>query len=177
MVFEKIKHKNFDWTLLLLILFFVIIKAFTPYPYHFITMDEPKYLALVKNFPHYVLFNKNFSLDYPPFYPFVIKIFSEIFPDYIAGLVVSQLSALGYLIIGILLLKLFKVDKWIIYIITIFLSFSWLSYYWGNLIYKEGFFTFLILSFFYFLFKSIETSQKKIYTNIKCLWSVCCIYY
>jgi hypothetical protein len=161
MVFEKIKYKNFDWNLLLLVLFFVIIKSFTPYPYHFITMDEPKYLTLVKNFPHYFIFNKNFCLDYPPFYPFVIKIFSMVFPDYIAGLLVSQLSALGCLIMSIFLLKLFKVEKRIIYTTTIFLSFSWLLYYWSNLIYKEIFFTFLILSLFYFLFKSMETSQKK----------------
>jgi len=138
------------------ILFFsIVIKFFPSSPYLFISMDEPKYLKLAKNLPFYVLFNRNFYISHPPFYPFVIKLFSFIVPDHIAGLLVSQFSTAGLILLSFSLFKVLKVEDNILIISFLFLSFSHLLYYWTNMIYKETFFAFLMYLFIFIFILSL----------------------
>ena len=142
------ENKRNDGTILLLLLvFFAVIKFFSASPCLFISMDGAKYLKLAENLPSYVLFNRDFYISHPPFYPFVIKLLGLIMPAHIAGAAVSQVGTLGFMITGIFLLKLLKVEQKAVYGTIIFLSFSHLLYYWSNMIYKETFFTFIVYLF------------------------------
>lgn len=146
--------------------FSILIKFFSSSPYLFISMDEPKYLKLAKNLPSYVLFNKDFFISHPPFYPFVIKLFGLIMPDYVAGLLVSQVSTAGLILLTFALFRLLKVEDNIICASILFLSFSHLLYYWTNMIYKETFFSFLVYLFiFVFILSLIKDKQMLTYIS------------
>ncbi len=146
--------------LLLLLAFSCLIKFFSASPYLFISMDEGKYLKLAENIPFYVLFNNSFYISHPPFYPFVIKLFGFVLPDHIAGMAVSHIGTLGFLITGVFLLKLLKVENRVIYTAVIFLSFSHLLYYWSNMIYKETFFTLMVYLFILTFLFSLTGGKK-----------------
>jgi hypothetical protein len=164
----KDNEKSSNIVLLLLLLFSVLIRFFSHSPYFFISMDEGKYLKLAENIPRYVLYNNNFYISHPPLYPLVIKIFSFLTPAHIAGILVSQLSAFGFMLMGILLLKLLDTDSYNLNIIVAFLSISHLLYYWSNMIYKETFFAFLVYLFiFTFIISLIK--RKKIFTVVASL--------
>ncbi len=147
--------------LALCIIIFTLIKFFSSSPYFFISMDEGKYLKLAENLPSYVLFNKNFYISHPPFYPAVIKLFASFMPDHTAGLMVSQLSAIGFILLAVFLLRLLKTREPVIYAAAAFLSVSHLLYYWTNMIYKEVFFTFLVYLFIFAFTASLLKEGKR----------------
>lgn len=154
----RIKKEYF--LLIILLLLSIVVKFFSPLSYYFISMDEPKYLKLAKNLPHYVLFNKNFYIDHPPFYPVMIKSFSFLLSDHIAGLIVSYLGTIGFIITASVLMKILRIDWKIRILIIILFGLSHLLYYWSNMIYKETFFTFLIYLFLLLFILTIIKSSK-----------------
>ncbi len=153
-------EKSNNLLLILFILFSILIKLFSSSSYFFISMDETKYLKLAKNLPFYNLFNNNFYISHPPFYPFVIKMFSFIMSDYIAGISLSQISTIGFILTGCIFLKLLKTEYRNLYIIITLTGLSHLLYYWSNIIYKETFFSFLVYLFLLCFFLVIIKPQK-----------------
>ena len=149
----------------ILILF---IHFFYSKPFYFIYMDEAKYLALAANFPHHILFNHQFYISHPPIYPYFIHLFSLFMPDYIAGLFLSFLSSLLFFYFSFLILRLFNVNRKIVCLTLSFLAFSWLSYYYTTLIYKETFFSALLLFSLYFLLAGLK-KRKHVYLLLSSL--------
>jgi hypothetical protein len=161
----KNSEKNSSLVLYLLLSLSVLIRFFSTSPYFFISMDEGKYLKLAENIPRYVLFNNNIYISHPPLYPFIIKLFGSIMPDYLAGILISQLSTIGFILTGVFLLRYLKTEYSILHTTVAFLSLSHLLYYWSGMIYKETFFTFLIYFFISsFIFSLSE--YRKVFTII-----------
>ncbi|MBN1445634.1 MAG: hypothetical protein JW957_05965 [Candidatus Omnitrophica bacterium] len=155
------KEKRENLTLLFFLLLFVLIRLFSSSPYFFISMDEGKYLKLAQNLPSYILFNNNFYISHPPLYPLMLKIFGFAMPDHTAGLLLSHLSAIGFILLGVFLLRRLKTKESVIYAAVAFLSVSHLLYYWTNMIYKEVFFTFLAYLFIFTFAASLLTGGKR----------------
>jgi len=155
------RKRNGNLTLLFFMFCFILIKFFSASPYYFISMDEGKYLKLAENLPSYTLFNRNFYISHPPFYPLIIKLLAFSISDYAAGLLVSQLSAIGFILLAVFLLRLLKTKESVIYAAAVFLSVSHLLYYWTNMIYKEVFFTSLSYLFIFSFAASLFKEGKR----------------
>ena len=155
------RERNRNLALALCIVIFALIKLFSSSPYFFISMDEGKYLKLAENLPSYILFNRDFYISHPPFYPLMIKLFAFFMPDHTAGLLLSQLSAIGFILLAVFLLRLLKTRESVIYAAVAFLSVSHLLYYWTNMIYKEVFFTFLVYLFIFSFTASLLKEGKR----------------
>ncbi len=75
---------------------FLILRLFSLTPYFFIQGgDDARYLALAQSFPSHLLDNNQFYITHPPLFSWIVAVFSFVFEDYIAGILVSLLSSIA----------------------------------------------------------------------------------
>ncbi|MEA1927724.1 MAG: glycosyltransferase family 39 protein [Candidatus Auribacterota bacterium] len=150
--------------LIVIFILFLLVRVFVTSPYYFIAMDEAKYLTLARNFPHHTLFNDQLYLVHPPGFPYLIRLFSLVLPDHIAGMTVSFFFAAVTFFALIKLFRLFGKDSYWIAIALFPLAISPLHISTSRVIYKDSiFFGLFTLSLFFYLKGLIKNDRHYLY--------------
>ncbi|MEA1926591.1 MAG: glycosyltransferase family 39 protein, partial [Candidatus Auribacterota bacterium] len=150
--------------LIVIFILFLLVRVFVTSPYYFIAMDEAKYLTLARNFPHHTLFNNQLYLVHPPGFPYLIRLFSLVLPDHIAGITVSFFFAAVTFFALIKLFRLFGKDSYWITIALFPLAVSPLHISTSRVIYKDSiFFGLFTLSLFFYLKGLIKNDRNYLY--------------
>ncbi len=150
--------------LIAIFVLFLLIRIFVASPYYFISMDEAKYLTLARNFPHHTLFNNQLYLVHPPGFPYLIRLFSLVLPDHIAGMTVSLFFAVVAFFTMAKLFRLFGKDYFWIAIALFLLAVSPLHISTSRVIYKDSlFFGLFSLSLFFFIKGLIKSDRRSLY--------------
>jgi len=160
----KIKESNRDLLsleklIMVQIAIFIVVRIFVSFNTFFIQWDEGKYLTLARNFPFHKLYNHSLYLAHPPLYPYFIKLFSLVLPDYLAGIVLSFLSTVAFIIFFYKLLDFMGLHKKEIFFSVFFITFNWITYYYSHMIYKEVFFLFIVTGTLYLFITGISSKS------------------
>lgn len=145
---------------LFILIIFVFLRMFVDYDSHTVKEDEARYLKLSKTFPKYTLFNNSIFLDHPPLFPFLIKVFSVFFPDYLAGILVSFFASI---IAFLILYKFFiflRMSEFQILLSLILFTISIHQIYFSHNIYKEAILLTLIWTTIYFYILGLKGKTK-----------------
>ncbi len=96
-------RRSYDYRLVTLILLLVmlVLRLFSSDPVVGISFDEPKYLALARDFPFHRLYNNELYLMHGPGYPALIRLGMTVMTDHSAAICVSiVMSAIAFWAIG-----------------------------------------------------------------------------
>ena len=171
-IMRKVQVHRYGLLFIIFILF-LLIRIFVASPYYFISMDEAKYLTLARNFPHHTLFNNQLYLVHPPGFPYLIRLFSLVLPDHIAGMTVSLFFAAVTFFAMVKLFRLFGKDYFWIAIALFILAVSPLHISTSRVIYKDSlFFGLFSLSLFFFIKGLIKSDRRCLYTA-GCIGAIC----
>ncbi len=150
--------------LIAVFILFLLIRIFVASPIYFISMDEAKYLTLAQNFPHHTLFNNQLYLVHPPGFPYLLRLFSLVLPDQIAGITVSLVFATVTFLAMVKIFRLFGKDSYWMAIALFLLAVSPLQISTSRVIYKDSlFFGLFALSLFLFLKGLIRSDRRCLY--------------
>jgi len=145
----------------LIFLLFLLLRLFSSTPYFFIQAgDDARFLALAQSFPNHLLYNHQFYLVHPPIFPWVIALFSFFAEDYIAGILVSLLSAsVSFFLIYIIFSKVTSND-FVAFTVLLFYSLSPAFINLSTTISKESFSLMIFLLCIYYYISFIENRNR-----------------
>ncbi|MEK6876383.1 MAG: glycosyltransferase family 39 protein [Nanoarchaeota archaeon] len=111
--------------LILLFLVFIFLRLFTSQSSILLTSDELKFFEVAKNFPRHTLYNNQLYLLHPPFYPYVIYFFNQVFQDYYkAAVFISIISSIITFFVLYNLFMMITKNFNITYFVLVFFSLS-----------------------------------------------------
>src|SRR3989338_5127747 len=81
---------------IILFIAFVFLRLFSAHEYVLLGSDHLKFFTLADRFPDHLLYNNQPYLLHPPFYPYMIHIFTLIFrDDFLGALLLSLFSSIA----------------------------------------------------------------------------------
>ena len=108
-----------------LFIVFLFFRLFVSQSSVLLTADELKFFEVAKHFPNHTLYNNQLYLLHPPFYPYAIYLFSQIFQDYYKSAVfISIISAVITFFVLYNLFMMLTKNFNLTYLILVFFSLS-----------------------------------------------------
>ena len=160
-IFIKLPKEFVERFLLItLFLIFLALRLFSNLPYHYITGDEGKYLTLANNFPKHILDNKQFFLQHPPMFPYIIHFFSLFFYDYTAGTFVSVAASIVTFFVIYRLFIMLTNNYYLTLGTLVFYTLSHNILFFTRIVYKESLMLLLILLTIFFYIKGLKNNSK-----------------
>ena len=145
-----------------LFIVFLFFRLFVSQSSVLLTADELKFFEVAKHFPNHTLYNNQLYLLHPPFYPYAIYLFSQIFQDYYKSAVfISIISAVITFFVLYNLFMMLTKNFNLTYLILVFFSLSVGFISASNVPLRESFVFMLISSSIYYHVKGVKFDDAK----------------
>ena len=140
----------------------MFLRMFSDSEYYFIQGgDSAKYLVLANNFPYHTAYNNQLYIVHPPLYPYLIHFVSFFVEDYLAGILISLISAAITFFIVYKLVILISNSRYVALGTLLLFSLSGIFISISTKVGKESFSVMLSLSSIYFLIVFLKKGKGK----------------
>ncbi|MBI4149114.1 glycosyltransferase family 39 protein [Candidatus Woesearchaeota archaeon] len=156
---RKLLHDG-RFLLVLVFLLFALFRFFQESPYTLIVGDIARYLSLTKSFPYHTLYNHLVYTGHPPFFPYVVRLFSTVFALDIASKIVSFVSSLLFFLAVARLFSLFSKGKYWIATSLLLLVLNFYHIFMSTIGMKESFIIALFYGGMYYYLRGLQHHPK-----------------